>query len=177
LPTGTEITVAASNNLLLDLHQVRSAGVRFDDRFGASGGEDTLFTRTIRQRGGRMVWCNEAFVVDVVPAARVSRRFVLRRAFSYGNTYSRVSIALATGSVERMRSRLVLTAEGLARVGAGGVRYAAGAVVRSIRWRARGARRLMRGLGTVSGAWGHTHIAYGHAATANGSRGKSGAAA
>ena len=46
-PTGTVRPVAASNCLLLDLGFVRRAGLRFDEAFGATGGEDTLFTRQL----------------------------------------------------------------------------------------------------------------------------------
>ena len=42
-PTGTIRPVAASNCLLLDLGFVRRKGLRFDEAFGATGGEDTLF--------------------------------------------------------------------------------------------------------------------------------------
>lgn len=50
-PTGTVRPVAASNCLLLDLGFVRRAGLRFDEAFGATGGEDTLFTRRLRAAG------------------------------------------------------------------------------------------------------------------------------
>ena len=49
LPSGTLIDVAATNNLLLDLRQVRAFGLRFDEAFGLSGGSDTLFTRELHQ--------------------------------------------------------------------------------------------------------------------------------
>ena len=39
-PTGTLRPVAATNNLLLDLRFVRDHGLRFDEAFGATGGEE-----------------------------------------------------------------------------------------------------------------------------------------
>jgi glycosyltransferase involved in cell wall biosynthesis len=160
LPTGTEVDVAGTGNLLLDLHQVRATGVRFDPRFGTTGGEDTLFTRQLHQRGGRMVWCDEAVVLDVVPPSRLSRRWVLRRAFRYGNSWSRVAVELASGSRARATQRLALTAQGLARVAAGMGRFGAGVALASLRHQALGARTLARGLGMVSGAWGHAYAEY-----------------
>ena len=80
MPTGTPVTVAATNNLLLDLDVVRAAGLDFDERFGLSGGSDTLFTRRLVRAGGPLIWCDEAVVTDVVPAARCRRDWVLRRA-------------------------------------------------------------------------------------------------
>ena len=82
--------VAATNNLLLDLGRIRALGLEFDERFGLSGGSDTLFTRPLVARGGRMVWCDEAMVVDNVPAGRLTRDWVLRRALRSGNSASRV---------------------------------------------------------------------------------------
>ena len=156
LPTGTEVTVAGTGNLLLDLRQLRHAGVRFDPRF-ASGGEDTLFTRELHRRGGRMVWCDEAVVLDVVPPWRLRRRWVLQRAFRYGNTWSRVAIDLESGRLARTRQRVRLTVGGLARVAGGASRLALGMPLRSTRHRARGARTLARGVGMTSGAWGYTY--------------------
>lgn len=86
LPTGTPVTVAATNNLLLDVVTLRRTGVRFDEAFGLSGGSDTLFSRTLVARGVRMVWCDEAVVVDVVPADRSTRAWVLHRARRSGNS-------------------------------------------------------------------------------------------
>ena len=70
LPTGTDLEVAATNNLLLDLAVVRRLGLRFDAAFGLSGGSDTLFTRELVASGERMVWCDEAIVYDIVPTDR-----------------------------------------------------------------------------------------------------------
>ena len=78
-PTGTRRPVAATNNLLLDLGAVRAAGLRFDEAFGATGGEDALFTRSLVAAGGVIVWCDEARVRDRVPAQRLRRSWVLRR--------------------------------------------------------------------------------------------------
>ena len=160
LRTGTEVTTAATNNLLLDLRQVRALGVRFDPAFGASGGSDTLFTRQLHQRGGRMVWCDEALVIDVVPHSRLTRRWVLRRAMRTGNSWSRVSLVLEQRRTRRVALRARLTVSGLVRVGGGLARLSLGVVARSIEHRARGVRSLARGLGMTSGAWGYTFAEY-----------------
>jgi hypothetical protein len=160
MPTGTDIDVAATNNLLLDLAQLEAAGVRFEERFSASGGSDTFFTRKLHRRGGRMVWCDEAIVVDVVPATRSTRSWVLRRAFRTGNSWSRTSIALEPGPWSRLLRRLQLTWLGLVRVLGGGARLLLGEVTRSIGHRARGTRTLTRGVGMTTGAWGLTYFEY-----------------
>ncbi|RIJ54842.1 glycosyltransferase family 2 protein, partial [Clavibacter lycopersici] len=54
--SGTVLEVAATNNILVDLRRIRDWGIRFDAGFGATGGEDTLFTRAIVSHGGVMLW-------------------------------------------------------------------------------------------------------------------------
>lgn len=160
LPTGTEVDVAATNNLLLDLQQVRQADVRFDERFGITGGSDTLFTRQLVDRGGRLVWCDEAVVVDVVPVARLTRDWVLRRAFRSGNSWSRTSLELASNRRGRYKVRAEGVARGAVRVLGGGVRMTYGLLTHSLGQRVRGLRTVARGLGLVAGSVGYTYREY-----------------
>jgi succinoglycan biosynthesis protein ExoM len=162
--TGTVLEVAATNNILVDLRRVREWGLRFDAGFGATGGEDTLFTRAIAAHGGRMLWSAEARVLDIVPRARVSHRWVVLRAMSSGNSWSRTTLALAASRRERTTARLTLTARGGLRIAGGLAGIAAGAAAgvagTGLGRRARGVRTLARGAGIVSGAWGHAHREY-----------------
>ncbi len=160
LSTGTEVTVAATNNLLLDMTVIRDWGLRFDEKFGISGGSDTLFTRAIAARGGRMVWCDEAVVVDQVPASRITRRWVLLRALRSGNGWSRVALYLSASLPARLQLRLQLTASGVIRTIGGAARYLAGFVSRSAEHRAKGLRTAARGVGMVSGAYGYVYQEY-----------------
>lgn len=164
MPTGTIVTVAATNNLLLDLRQIRRMGLDFDRRFGLLGGEDTLFTRLLAQQGGKMVWCDEAIVTDRVPAQRLTRSWVLRRAFSSGNSWSRVGLELVAGSsggpTPRLRARLRLLAAGLVRMAGGAVRGIQGVTTRSVAHRAKGLRTIARGAGMMSGAVGYVYREY-----------------
>jgi len=159
-PTGTPVVVAATNNLLLDLHQIRRLGLRFDEAFGLSGGSDTLFTRELDRRGGRLVWCDEAVVTDVVPASRTTRSWVVRRALRSGNSWSRTSLELSGSPAQRTAVRLRLCGQGLVRLAGGGARLAAGVVTRSPGQRARGIRTLARSAGLLSGAWGYVYQEY-----------------
>lgn len=160
LPTGTVVDVAATNNLLLDLRHPVLAELRFDEAFGLTGGSDTLYTRALVRRGGRMVWCDEAVVLDVVPAARVTRTWVLRRAFRSGNSWSRVALALAAGPGERAKVRAVCTARGAVRCVGGAARWLVGGLTASRAHRAKGRRSLMRGAGMIAGAWGSVYAEY-----------------
>lgn len=160
MPSGTPLTVAATNNLLLDLRQVRALGLEFDERFGLSGGSDTLFTRLLLQRGGAMVWCDEAVVIDRVPSSRLTRDWVLRRSLRSGNSWSRVALELAQGPSDELRTRTVLSARGGVRLAGGLARYGLGVVTRQPRHRAKGLRTTARGAGMMSGALGYVYSEY-----------------
>lgn len=160
LPTGSVLDVAATNNLLLDMHQIRSHGLAFDEQFGLTGGSDTMFTRTLHGRGGELIWCDEAVVIDVVPATRVTREWVLRRAFRSGSSWSATSLKLTESQPARVAARLRLTGRGSVRIAGGAARLAAGAVGRSQGQRARGQRTIARGAGMLSGAWGYVYSEY-----------------
>lgn len=160
LSTGTPLSVAATNNLLLDLEQIRRFGLDFDERFGLSGGSDTLFTRKLVRLGGRMVWCDEAVVVDRVPDSRLSRGWVLRRAFRSGNGNTRVNLELSDSTVERATVRAKGLAAGGIRVIVGCMRFVAGMLTASLSLRARGLRTLARGAGMASGAVGYVYSEY-----------------
>lgn len=164
-PTGTRRPVAATNNLLLDLGAVRAAGLRFDEAFGATGGEDALFTRSLVAAGGEIVWCDEARVRDRVPAARLERAWVLRRRRSHAATAVRVELALAgPGAHPGIRVRALAggcarVLAGLGRMALGGLGAGAG---RGLVHRARGARLVARGSGMAAAAVGRgAHREYG----------------
>lgn len=160
LPTGTRIDVAATNNLLLDLHRIRDFGLRFDLAYGITGGGDTMFTKQIRAHGGDMVWCDEAVVHDIVPRSRVTRRWVLVRALRMGNSWSLTSVASAPRGPARFGARIGLTGRGVVRLLGGAARYAVGRILRRDVHQARGLRTAARGLGMAGGAWGYQYREY-----------------
>jgi succinoglycan biosynthesis protein ExoM len=154
LVTGDRIAVTATNNLLLDLHQVRALGVRFDERLGLSGGEDNLFTQQLTMRGGRIIACGESVVDEFVPASRSTRRWVLTRARRGGNTSSVIKLILAPSGPRHSIVRAEAAVGGGLRVIGGGLRFLAGLVLRSNRHQARGLRAANRGIGMMTAAFG-----------------------
>lgn len=159
-PTGTRVPIAATNNLLLDRRFLADHGLRFDDRFGLTGGSDTMLTRQITDAGGALLWCDEAVVTDVVPAARLTRDWVVRRAFRSANGGVRVELELAGSALARLVVRTRSAGRGLARVAAGTAQWLLGAVTRRLAPRARGVRTIARGAGMISGAWGYVYAEY-----------------
>jgi len=158
LPTGTPITVAATNNIVLDLQQ--TGGLRFDLRLGLIGGSDSLFTRLLAREAKAMAWCDEAVVVDRVPQSRLTREWVLRRAYRLGNSAVGVSLLMARSRTERAQARVQGAANGVLRIAGGVVRYLFGTVTRSLAHQSRGARTLSRGRGMLAAAVGITYAEY-----------------
>ncbi|MCW3492780.1 glycosyltransferase family 2 protein [Microbacterium sp. SSM24] len=155
------MTEAATNNLLLDLARIRPLGLRFDERFGLTGGSDSMYTRLLVARGGTIRWAQDAVVVEQEDAARFTRAWVLMRTFRFGNTAARVSIALAGSSSGRLMARVRMCVRGGARVAGGLVRWLWGTLSRSLRHRARGLRTAYRGAGMIGAAIGYAHDEYG----------------
>jgi succinoglycan biosynthesis protein ExoM len=160
LPTATRLDVAASGNMLLDLPQIAACGVLFDHRFGMRGGSDHLFSRTLARMGAPMVWCDEAIAFDRVPVSRMTRRWILRRAYRSGNSQVLASLALSASRTERLTVRARATAGGAARIVAGAARTLAGVLMGAVVHRARGRRLLHRGAGMIAGAYGRAYVEY-----------------
>lgn len=157
---GERMPAAPTNNLLIDLGIVQTTGIRFDEDFGRTGGEDIHFTSALTRRGARIVAAPDALVVDHVPADRATRGWVLRRAFRVGTTTARCDIDLTAGTGRKVIRRARWIAAGVARTIAGGGRWALGAVTRSTVHSARGARLAARGLGMAAGGCGVRYLEY-----------------
>jgi succinoglycan biosynthesis protein ExoM len=52
-----------------------------------TAGEDMDFFRRMINKGCRFIWCSDAVIYEVVPAARCSRSFLLRRALLRGSNF------------------------------------------------------------------------------------------
>ncbi|WP_300681131.1 glycosyltransferase family 2 protein [Nocardioides sp.] len=158
--TGDEVSTAATNNLLLDLCEVRRLGLRFDEAFGLTGGSDTVFTRQLSGAGGRIVWCDEAVVFDMVPADRATRGWVRARASRLGNSDLRAQVHLARPGLPRLTTRVRGTLRGGVRLLGGGARMLYGRLLGSLHDEARGTRTALRGAGMVRGSWGSVVAEY-----------------
>jgi glycosyltransferase involved in cell wall biosynthesis len=77
-----------TGNVLLRRAMVVEDGVRFDPAY-ATGGEDVDFFRRAAGAGKTFVWCEEAPAYELVPEARLRRRYFLKRAFLQGRVSSK----------------------------------------------------------------------------------------
>ena len=57
-PAGTELRIAATNNVLLRLES--ASGLRFDERLQFTGSEDTVFFHMLHRNGRKIVYVPEA---------------------------------------------------------------------------------------------------------------------
>ncbi len=62
----------------------------FDPQFALSGGEDQDFFVRLQRAGKRFAWCDEARAHGEVPETRANLSWLLRRAYSVGNSDMRV---------------------------------------------------------------------------------------
>jgi glycosyltransferase involved in cell wall biosynthesis len=90
-PTGTLLDWrdCASGNVLFkrSLHQELGG---FDVAFASSGAEDSEFFCRGQRRGARFAWCNEAVAIETVPASRLTKQWLIRRAINGGRNYVRI---------------------------------------------------------------------------------------
>lgn len=79
-----------TGNVLLKRELMRELEHPFRPEFG-TGGEDVDFFRRMTQRGKVFVWCNEAFVSELVPQSRCRCSYLLRRALNRGSNFPKRS--------------------------------------------------------------------------------------
>jgi succinoglycan biosynthesis protein ExoM len=79
-----ELDEARTNNVLISCAVVRTLGLRFDPRFGLSGGGDVVFFRGIHAAGYRIVYAPDARVSDMIPLERTNLRWLWRRWYRVG---------------------------------------------------------------------------------------------
>jgi glycosyltransferase involved in cell wall biosynthesis len=158
--TGSLRRGAATNNLLLDIRWLTRSGLRFDERFGLTGGSDTMLTHTMVSLGADIRWCDEAEVTEVVPAQRTTRRWVISRTIRTSNDWSRVHLLLAGGPRSRLAERCDLVIRGMVRMARGAAASALGLLVGGPRLRARGECSLASGYGMITGAVGRIRSEY-----------------
>ncbi|MFV0523912.1 MAG: glycosyltransferase [Acidimicrobiales bacterium] len=146
-PDGSRQQWLRSGNLAIDLGAVRAAGLRFDPRFGTSGGEDTAFTRSADHIGLDLRWSSDAVVVEEVGPDRTTLGWLCARQRRTMASWVRVERDLHPG-LGRVGW---ITARGVFRMGLGTVSAAVGASRSDLVARNRGLVTAARGLGALEG--------------------------
>ncbi len=86
-------------NVLLRGSLLRAEPGPFDVGYGLTTGEDADLLIRLVQRGGRIVWCDEAVVVEPVEPGRLSLKWLLQRAVSGGQEFARKTVAGRYGPI------------------------------------------------------------------------------
>lgn len=105
---------AHTSNVLIDMNFVQDTNMRFLEELGLTGGEDTVFFRSLAHAGARFAAAPEAVVIEGVPANRANMRWVLRRMYRAGQTHGLVCKMFD----HRVYRKLLLTAGAKALVSA-----------------------------------------------------------
>lgn len=113
--TGTRVNFAYTNNALFRAKMLRDESARFNEQMALIGGSDTYLSKSLHQKGYHIVYANEAIVFDHLPPSRVCLRWLLQRAYRYGNTQVFVSVDL----LPRLRTRICLAVSALRRLAKG----------------------------------------------------------
>lgn len=85
--SGPVTLVDSTANVLMAVSALRRIGPRpFDERMALTGGSDKqLFTR-MQKAGFRFAWSEEAIVTELIPASRVTAKWLLMRGYRVGMT-------------------------------------------------------------------------------------------
>lgn len=153
--TGEEIGYARTSNVLIARRVFPTDIAPFNEAMGLNGGDDTHFFMRAWLEGHRIVWADEAWVSESVPASRVRVRWLLQREYRRGNTLSLCLLDL-TDSLWRRVRRL---ANGLLRIAQGLVLLVVG-VFRGRCHQVRALQRISFGAGLLSGLVGVTYLEY-----------------
>jgi succinoglycan biosynthesis protein ExoM len=72
--------------------RIFTQGVRFDARYGSSGGEDIMFFRSAQRRGYRFAWTSTAKVTELILPGKIGLPWVMARALRQGAVFARISV-------------------------------------------------------------------------------------
>lgn len=111
-PTGTMLknqNETRTGNVLLNKELFSNQEKPFNPEFGRSGGEDVDFFSRMMGKGFNFVWCNEAFVYEIVPPERFKRSFYLRKALLRGKVNADKSSAFSIGAIKSVIAFMIYT--------------------------------------------------------------------
>jgi len=83
-------TFFGCGNSLLDLRKCTLPSPAFCPTTNDTGGEDDKLFSELRRQGGRIVWTGQTHVLEDVDDKRMTRQYVQKRSFAYGQGPSRI---------------------------------------------------------------------------------------
>jgi glycosyltransferase involved in cell wall biosynthesis len=154
---GASLHYGYTSNSLIDAAMVRGLRLRFDPRFGRTGGEDQHFFGRAIAAGHQVVTAERALVYEWIPASRTTLQYLLRRKFRMGTTLTMID------RIEGGKARLTVRAlKGTGRI-ALGVAQVVSVVPRGFAGLATALCTMAWGAGNLVGLFGVTLCEYGSA--------------
>ncbi|MEM1022027.1 MAG: hypothetical protein AAGJ09_16200, partial [Pseudomonadota bacterium] len=95
------LNFASTNNVLISADFLRKHQPQFDPLFNTTGGEDEEFFLRLQRAGGVIHAAHDARVTDIVPKARLTLEWAMRRKFRMGNTLGRIALLHKEGRALR----------------------------------------------------------------------------
>ena len=154
----TEVTSAATNNLLLDLDFVKLHNLSFDHRFALSGGEDTHFIAQLRNCKGKVYWSPKSFVFDQLPLSKMTEKWFYKRGFRSGTTRAYIDLITKGWFVVIFKVIPLIIAQACF----GLLGYITGVLLFDKCRRVFGMRHLFTSMGKLYGLFGRLHKEYLH---------------
>ena len=118
---GSVLSVCGDGNLLIPRSIVESGEYRYSTDFGRGMGQDAELTHRLSSSGSRIRYARDATAIEEVTPDRLTREWVLDRAFRSSEAWARILVAtgingrfrLALPALKRVVSFAALTARGL----------------------------------------------------------------
>lgn len=94
LPSGSPAKVFYSGNVIIKKSVLEELGLRFDEQYGLTGGEDSHLFQKIKDAGKSLIYTDDASIFEYVPLSRGNLSYLLKRNFRSGNGYINRTIDL-----------------------------------------------------------------------------------
>lgn len=147
-PDGSDPAIPITGNLLISLAWLRRTGLRFDEDYGTTGGEDVDFFRRARAAGASIRYSATSIVAEIVPPARATLRYQLHREFRIGTQLPRLSDRRGAAGSARM------AVSALRRIVAGAITFVVDGARSGRAGAFWGLAQIARGAGTLVGLAG-----------------------
>lgn len=90
---GKRLYTGRGGNTLVRLDFIRALELKFDEAYGRTGGEDTIFFGQAAERGARIFATDDAIAHEHVPEDRLTVNYILSRAVRSGQSYGQMRLA------------------------------------------------------------------------------------
>ena len=87
--TGTGTISTRTGNVMVRSSLLRSVEAPFEPAYGITGGEDTKLFSLLKKGGAKYINSYEAVTYEYVPRERTKIKWLIIRAFKYGNHFAR----------------------------------------------------------------------------------------